>query len=67
MVKILNKYKIQKIVHNFLRRFRKVCAIFMDEEDKDFITSYFEWISLSKQKEKAEELQNMTKNKEKER
>lgn len=28
----------------------------------EFISSYFAWISLPEQKEKAEELQNMTKN-----
>lgn len=29
----------------------------------EFVSSYFAWISLPKQKEKAEELQNMTKKK----
>ena len=32
----------------------------------EFVSSYFAWISLPKQKEKAEELQNMTKKKENE-
>ncbi len=31
----------------------------------EFISSYFAWISLPEQKEKAEELQKMTKKKEK--
>lgn len=31
----------------------------------EFVSSYFAWIPLPKQKEKAEELQNMTKKKEK--
>ena len=31
----------------------------------EFISSYFAWVSLPEQKEKVEELQNMTKNKEK--
>ncbi len=30
----------------------------------EFISSYFAWISLPNQKERAEELQNMTKNQE---
>lgn len=30
----------------------------------EFVSSYFAWISLPKQKEKAEELQNMTKKQE---
>ncbi len=29
----------------------------------EFVSSYFAWIPLNKQKEKAEELQNITKNK----
>ena len=33
----------------------------------EFISSYFAWISLPQQKEKAEELQDMTKRKEKDR
>ena len=33
----------------------------------EFVSSYFAWISLPNQKERAEELANMTKNKEKER
>ena len=33
----------------------------------EFISSYFAWISLPNQKEKAEELENMTKKKEKKR
>ena len=33
----------------------------------EFISSYFAWISLPNQKEKAEELQNMTKKKDKKR
>lgn len=32
----------------------------------EFVSSYFAWISLPKQKEKAEELQNMTKKRENE-
>lgn len=31
----------------------------------EFVSSYFAWLSLPKQKEKAEELQNITKKKEK--
>lgn len=31
----------------------------------EFVSSYFAWISLPNQKERAEELANMTKNKEK--
>lgn len=31
----------------------------------EFISSYFAWISLPNQKEKAEELEDMTKNKKK--
>lgn len=31
----------------------------------EFVSSYFAWISLPKQKEKAQELQNMTKEKKK--
>ena len=31
----------------------------------EFISTYFAWISLPNQKEKAEELENMTKRKEK--
>ncbi len=30
----------------------------------EFVSSYFAWISLPEQKEKAKKLQNMTKNKE---
>lgn len=33
----------------------------------EFISSYFAWISLPNQKEKAEELENMTKKKDKKR
>ncbi len=33
----------------------------------EFISSYFAWIPLEKQKEKVEELQEITKNKEKKR
>lgn len=33
----------------------------------EFISSYFAWVSLPQQKEKVEELQNMTKNNRKER
>lgn len=33
----------------------------------EFVSSYFAWISLPKQKEKAEKLQNMTKKKENEK
>lgn len=33
----------------------------------EFVSSYFAWISLPNQKERAEELVNMTKNKEKDR
>lgn len=33
----------------------------------EFISSYFAWVSLPKQKEKVEELENITKNKEKKR
>lgn len=33
----------------------------------EFVSSYFAWISLPNQKERAEELANMTKNKEKDR
>ncbi len=29
----------------------------------EFVSSYFAWIPLNKQKEKAEELENITKNK----
>lgn len=29
----------------------------------EFVSSYFAWIPLTKQKEKAEELENITKNK----
>ena len=32
----------------------------------EFISSYFGWVSLPEQKEKVEELQNMTKKKKKE-
>ena len=38
----------------------------MDEDetkDGEFISSYFAWISLSKQKEKTERLENITKDK----
>ena len=44
-----------------------------DEELEDttkygeFISSYFAWVSLPKQKEKVEELENITKKKEKKR
>lgn len=31
----------------------------------EFISSYFAWVSLPQQKEKVEELENITKNKEK--
>ena len=31
----------------------------------EFVTSYFTWVPLSKQKENAEKLENVTKNKEK--
>lgn len=33
----------------------------------EFISSYFAWVSLPKQKEKVEELENMTKKKDKDR
>lgn len=33
----------------------------------EFVSSYFAWISLPNQKERAEKLANMTKNKEKDR
>lgn len=33
----------------------------------EFISSYFAWVSLQKQKEKVEKLENITKNKDKER
>lgn len=33
----------------------------------EFISSYFAWVSLPDQKEKVEELENVTKKKEKER
>ena len=33
----------------------------------EFISSYFAWVSLPEQKEKVEELQNMTKNEENKR
>lgn len=33
----------------------------------EFISSYFAWVSLPQQKEKVEELQEMTKNKENDR
>lgn len=33
----------------------------------EFVSSYFAWISLPNQKERAEELANMTKSKEKDR
>lgn len=33
----------------------------------EFVSSYFAWIPLPKQKEKAEKLQNMTKKKENEK
>ena len=33
----------------------------------EFISSYFAWVSLPNQKEKAQELENITKNKNKER
>ena len=33
----------------------------------EFISSYFAWVSLPKQKEKVEELENITKKKDKER
>ena len=33
----------------------------------EFISSYFAWVSLPQQKEKVEELQNMTKNNKKNR
>ncbi len=32
----------------------------------EFISSYFAWVSLPNQKEKVEELENITKNKDKE-
>lgn len=33
----------------------------------EFISTYFAWVSLPKQKDRVEELENMTKNKEKDR
>ncbi len=33
----------------------------------EFVSSYFAWVSLPKQKEKVEELENITKNKDKKR
>ena len=33
----------------------------------EFVSSYFAWVSLPMQKERVEELENMTKNKEKNR
>lgn len=33
----------------------------------EFVLSYFAWVSLPKQKEKVEELENITKNKDKKR
>ena len=33
----------------------------------EFVSSYFAWVSLPKQKEKVEKLENITKNKDKER
>lgn len=33
----------------------------------EFISSYFAWVSLPEQKEKVEELENMTKNRERTR
>lgn len=30
----------------------------------EFVSSYFAWLTLSKQKERAEDMRNMTKNKE---
>lgn len=33
----------------------------------EFISSYFAWVSLPNQKDRVEELENMTKNKEKDR
>ena len=33
----------------------------------EFISSYFAWVSLPKQKEKVEELENITKKKDKKR
>ena len=33
----------------------------------EFVSSYFAWVSLPMQKERVEELENMTKNKEKDR
>ena len=39
----------------------------MQPNTGEFVSSYFAWISLPNQKERAEELANMTKNKEKDR
>lgn len=33
----------------------------------EFVSSYFAWVSLPKQKEKVEKLENITKNKDKEK
>lgn len=33
----------------------------------EFVSSYFAWVSLPKQKEKVKKLENITKNKDKER
>lgn len=39
----------------------------MSKKNKDFVTKYFAWLSLSEQKNRAKELQNITKESEKER
>ena len=39
----------------------------MEDKNKDFITDYFAWVSLSEQKDIVEKLENITKDSEKER
>ncbi len=57
-----SKDKIEK----YIKEARQEFGIEVGEDSTkygEFVCSYFAWISLPEQKEKAEELQNMTKKK----
>ena len=62
------KINIEKRRNNMFKQ-REEFGVEVGEDSTkygEFVSSYFAWISLPKQKEKAEELQNMTKKKENE-
>ena len=61
----MDKYRNENVEEGVNKRLEEKYEVGEDSTKYgEFISSYFAWISLPNQKERAEELQNMTKNQE---